>query len=138
MLAGCLGIAGCSAEPRCAEKLRDKTHDQLSDRYAITVSRNCGATTDYATVVRVGRTSESLAKAEEIFVADGNHGQATMRDGGAIWIEVGWNGDGQLLVTYASKARVFRRVPFAKQVTIIYRADEPYSTDPLPIVDHYF
>jgi len=104
--------------------------DLGSDRYATTAARSCGATTGYATVVRVGRASESQDDAEEVFVADSDHGAARAGGGGRIWTEVVWTKKGQLSINYASGARVFKQRTTAKQASISYRATEPYMMPP--------
>jgi hypothetical protein len=116
--------------PTCSSEVKERTRDSDSDLYATTDLRNCGATTDYATVVRVGRISDP-DNLEEVFVADSNHGQATPATGGLIWMSVGWTKRGSLSISYATNARVFRKLPTAKQATISYYATEPYS---LPLV----
>jgi len=127
-----LSLTGCGTEPLCSSDVQQITRDLGSDRYAVTAVRNCGATTDYATVVRVGRAGEPQSAASEIFVADSNHGAATDGQGGAIWLNVVWAAPGQLSVAYASKARVFKRVPDAKGASVRYKASDPYSLPPVP------
>ena len=127
-----LSLAGCGTAPLCSSKIVQVARDPGSDRYATVTSRNCGATTDYATVVRVGRASEPQDEAEEVFVADSNHGAATEGNGGTIWIDVYWPKPGQLFVARASHARVFKQRASANQVSIDYRPTDPWVGLPPP------
>jgi hypothetical protein len=115
-------LTGCGMEPTCSSEVKEKTYDREGGYYATTEVRDCGATADYATVVRVGRMSESKDQAQEVFIADSDH---------RIWTSVGWPRPGQLSVSYATNARVFKKLETAKQAAITYRATEPYS---LPLV----
>jgi hypothetical protein len=125
-----LALSACSEAPLCSSEIAQVARDPGSDRYATTASRNCGATTDYATVVRVGRASERQADAQEVFVADSDHGAARKGGGGRIWTEVVWTKSGQLSINYASGARVFKQLATAKQARISYRATDPYTPPP--------
>ena len=60
-----------------------------------------------------------------MFVADSNHGTAVAGTGDAIWINAAWAGRGRLHVAYASGARVFKSLPFARGVAISYHATDP-------------
>ena len=125
-----LGLSACDEAPLCSSEVAQVARDPGSDRYATTASRNCGATTDYATVIRVGRASESEADAEEVFVADSDHGAARNGGGGRIWTEVAWTKSGQLSINYASGARVFKQLSTAKQARISYRETDPFTPQP--------
>ena len=109
-----LSLAGCGAEPLCSSDVIRVARDIGSDRYAVTATRDCGATTDYATILRIGRASEPQSAASEVFVADSNHGAAAEGPEGAIWLKVVWTAPGQLSVAYDSRARVFKHVLDAK------------------------
>ena len=122
-----VSLAGCGAEPLCSSDVTHVARDIGSDRYAVTATRNCGATTDYATILRIGRASEPQSAASEVFVADSNHGAAAVGSGGAIWVKVVWTAPGQLSVAYDSRARVFKRVLDAKGASIRYKTGVPYS-----------
>jgi hypothetical protein len=125
-----LGLSACSEAPLCSSEVAQVARDPGSDRYATTASRSCGATTGYATVIRVGRASESQDDAEEVFVADSDHGAAREGGGGRIWTEVVWTKTGQLSINYASGPRVFKQRSTAKQASISYRATEPFTPQP--------
>lgn len=124
-----LGLTGCDIDPPCSSQVLQVARDIGSDRYAATVLRDCGATTDYATVVRVGRAGESQSAAQDVFVAD--RGEAYSFSGHAIWTSVVWTRPGQLSIAYATKARVFRRERAAKGATIRYFESDPINVPPV-------
>ena len=124
-----LAITGCHKPPLCSTTVLERTFDRGSDRYATTLVQHCGAATDRYTVVLVGRTSEASADAQEVFVADTNHGLAGWGANSSIWTSVGWTNPGRLSVSYASKARVLSRSYAAKSATITYRATDPIEPE---------
>lgn len=125
-------LSGCGSGGLCSSELLQIAHDPGSGRFAVTERRDCGATVDIATVVRVGTGGENAKDATEVFVADSNHGAATDNSRGAVWMSVVWTDAGKLLVAYASQARVFKREPKARGASIRYKASEPYSLPPVP------
>ena len=128
-MAAVLTLMGCHQPPRCSSTVLDRTFDPGSDRYATTSVRHCGAATDRYTVVQVGRTSETSADAQKVFVADSNHGLAGLGVDSSIWTSVGWTNPGQLSISYASRARVFSRSYAVKSAIITYRATDPLEPE---------
>jgi hypothetical protein len=124
------GLSSCSQAPLCASDVVQVARDPGSDRYAVTESRNCGATTDFATVVRVGRAGLPQDEAQEVFVAD-DGGVAGGRRG-TIWINVVWTGPGHLLIARASRARVFKQLAVSNGTAITYRATDPLAPPQVP------
>jgi hypothetical protein len=122
-------LSGCSQAPLCTSDVVQVARDPGSDRYAVTESRNCGATTDFATVVRVGRASQGQDDAQEVFVAD--DGGARGRRG-TIWTNVVWTGPGHLMIARASHARVFKQLAASNGAAITYRATSPIAPPPVP------
>lgn len=123
------GLCACGSP--CSSDVRHVARDFGSERYAVVEVRNCGATTGFTTVIRVGRASEPQDDAEEVLVVDSDHGEATDGADGAIWTDVVWTAPGKLSIAHASRARVFKRVTAAKGATIIFKAAEP-SQPPVP------
>lgn len=123
-------LYGCEATSECDTRILQVDRDTGSDRYAVTEVKNCGATTDYATIVRVGRASRSQSEAIEVFVADSDGGAATNDERGSIWLNVVWTAPGQLSITHASRARVFKRVGTANGAKIRIRPSAPYALPP--------
>lgn len=130
LLLALLALAGCGKEPACSSTVSKVSRDPGSDLAAMTELRGCGATTDYATIVRVGRIGEPPDDMAEVFIADTDHGAATEGDRGAVWTSVVWTAPRRLSVAYASRARVFRHIGEVGDTTIVYRADEPSLTLP--------
>ena len=132
LLATVLALAGCSEPPLCSSRATQTAHNPTSGLYAVTEVRNCGATTDYATIVRIGRAGVLDKDAVEVFVVDSNHGEATTGYGGAIWTDVSRGAPGKLQIAFASRARVFKRLPEAQGAVIKYRATDPLTLPPVP------
>lgn len=126
------GLGSCSQAPLCTSDVVQVARDPGSDRYAVTESRNCGATTDFATVVRVGRARQPQDDAQEVFVADSDDGEAASGKRGTIWTNVVWTGPGHLLIARASRARVFKQLAASNGATIRYRATDPIAPRPVP------
>lgn len=127
-----LCLNSCGAGSPCSTEVLQVARDLGSDRYAATILRNCGATADYATIVRVGRASEPQSDATEVFVADSDHGAATEGARGAIWMNVVWTAPGRLFVAYASKARVFKKDKSAKGASVSFKASDRISLPAVP------
>jgi hypothetical protein len=125
-------LTGCNNAGACSSEVLRVARDIGSDRYATTESRNCGATTGYVTMVRVGRASESQDDAVEVFLADSDHGAAIDGGGGTIWTNVVWTAPGRLSVVYATHARLFKQLETAKGASIEYRAGDPIVSPPVP------
>ncbi len=118
-------LAACHDEPFCSSQVVHVVRETGTDGYAVVEVRNCGATTDFVTTLRVGHARQAQSAAQEVFVADSNHGTAAPGMGDAIWINVAWVDRGRLNVAYASGARVFKMRPSADGVAVSYRAVGP-------------
>ena len=123
-------LSSCSLAPLCTSDVIQIARDPGSDRYAVTESRSCGATTNVATVVRVGRGSQPQDDAQEVFVAD--DGEAASGRLGTIWTNVVWTGPGHLLIARASHARVFKQLAASNGAAIAYRATDPIAPPLVP------
>jgi hypothetical protein len=126
-----LALAGCGNRPSCSSDRANLTRDPGSDLYAVTEVRNCGATSDYATIIRVGRAPEPDEDAIEIFVGDTDHGAAA-EQGDALWTSVVWTAPRHLSVAYAVHARSFKQIASAKGASITFRADDVLRLPPVP------
>ncbi len=125
-------LSACGLDPACDTEVLQVARDIGSDRYAATEVRNCGATTGYATIVRVGRASEPQSEAVEVFVADSDNGTATGGMGGSIFMSVVWTAPGKLAIVHDERGRVFKRVTEAKGAQLTYRASRGPSLPPGP------
>lgn len=122
-------LGSCNQARLCASDVVQLARDPGSDRYAVTESRSCGATTGVATIVRVGRASQPQEDAQEVFVAD----DGGLADGrrGPIWTNVVWTGPGHLLIARASRARVFKQLATSNEAAISYRSTDPIAPPPV-------
>lgn len=124
-------LSGCGEDTLCLSETLHVARDLGGDRIAVTSVRNCGATSDFATVISVGRANEPKEAGTEVFVADSDHGAALEGGGGAIWTSTVWSAPGKLSVTYASKARIFKQLPSAKGADIRFKASDPPMSPPV-------
>lgn len=124
-------LNGCGMADPCSSSVVEVTRDPHSDRYAVTEVRNCGATTGFTTVIRVGRASRPQREAEEVLVADSDHGAATGGPAGTVWTNVVWTGVDRLEIALASHARAFKKVVKSNDVSIVFRLSNPTSAMPV-------
>ncbi|KQM36082.1 hypothetical protein [Sphingomonas sp. Leaf10] len=127
-----LAMSGCGSAPPCSTEIVHKAFDRGSDRYALVEARDCGATTDTATIVKLGRSILPTDTLTEVFVADSDHGATDLQRAGNIGISVVWPRPGVLSIADASKARVFRREPSAEGASITYIASDPLILPSVP------
>jgi hypothetical protein len=115
-------MAGCGFDaPQCANEIVERTADPAGGRVAYRYLHDCGATTDFTTMVAIGTPGQTLEDAEIVFVANSNNGRA-LADGRGVWTRVTWTRPGRLLIAYSDRARLFRSVAKARGATINYRA----------------
>jgi hypothetical protein len=126
-----LGIGGC-ARDACTNTLVARHVDPATTLIAYVLVRDCGATTDYATNVAIGRTGEPQSNAHVAFTADSGHGAAQI-DGNAIWLRANWTGPGKLSIAYADRSRVFRKEASFAGAQISYRVSAPFEDRVAPI-----
>ena len=129
LLAGSIG--GCT-DDLCANQIVDRITDPRSDKIAYVFTRDCGATTDTATNVAIGRKGDDPARAQIVFTADADHGSALQEENGAIWLRGSWTAPGTLSIAYAEHSRLFRAATSAMGATIRYRASAPLAPSPVP------
>lgn len=123
-------LAGCSDS--CTNEIISRHADPGSDLVAYVFIRDCGATTDYATNVAIGRRSENPADAAVIFTADADHGAALQEASGAIWLRAAWTAPHTLSIAYSEKSRIFTKLEAANGAAIRYRASSPVELPPVP------
>jgi hypothetical protein len=126
-----LTLAGCAADG-CGNEILSRHADPGSNLIAYVFTRDCGATTDYATNVAIGRQGENPAEALIVFTADANRGAALQEQGGAIWLRAVWTGPRALSIAFAEKGRVFRKVDAANGATVRFRESGPAEVPPVP------
>lgn len=92
---------------------------------AVVFERDCGATTGFSTQVSLLKASDSLPDSSgNLFDADDDHGKAASGPGGGPKVQLQWESNTRLRISFDPKARVF------KQTTHLYSVDVIYS--PLP------
>jgi hypothetical protein len=101
-------VGGCGGE-MCENRVVSIAASPDGARDAVLFERNCGATTDFSTQMSILSHGERPTQAGNLFVADGNHGEAAAAPWGGPWAELRWLGTHDLLVRYDRKARVFRQ-----------------------------
>ena len=110
MMAFCLAsLMGCTQCSNTVESTAVSPDGQLAARVS---ERNCGATTDYSSVVTLQRPSDKFEPDDGVlFVAKGQHR-----------ISVRWTADKELLVTCTSCSRkdVFREVTVTGEIDVRY------------------
>jgi len=83
--------------------------------------RDCGATTGFSTQISITATSEKLSGGGNTFQADDDHGAAQAGAWGGPWAEINWLSADHLLVKYAAKSRVFKRVTDVNGVRVTFQ-----------------
>jgi len=111
-------LGGCSAP--CEEVPISRNFAPDNNHIAYVTGRNCGATADFATVVRIGRSDADKDSAQEVFVADSNHGRATTFDRGVPVVRVTWLDARHLHVAGVNEARVFKNQARSDGISISY------------------
>jgi len=68
---------------------------------------NCGATTDYVTRVSVGSHDAKLARTADVVRLDSNHGDVGLGLQNEIPVDVTWQSDHEVTLSYPPKTRTF-------------------------------
>ena len=100
-------------------------------REALTLVRNGGAMTSYATTISIVGTDDLIARqlipfgvVHVFFAADDNDGEVRLGDRRELDVKASWLSDRQLVVTYPEKARVLRQDATFESVVIHYVASK--------------
>ena len=88
---------------------------------AVLFQRDCGATSGFSTHISILAASDEPNSAGNIFIADDDHGAASVGEWGGSWAEMKWLAADHLLVNYAAKSRIFERADEVDGVRITYR-----------------
>ncbi|HEY4548062.1 MAG TPA: hypothetical protein VIG90_16780 [Pedomonas sp.] len=92
------------------------------DYSAVVFRRDCGATTGFSTQISILGPDETPDEGGNVFVADDNHGTATLLLMSGPWADAQWLGPRHLLVRYAPGARIFRKEERVEGVTVTFKA----------------
>jgi hypothetical protein len=124
-LALLFGMVGCIAYVRLGTTVIGDIPSPDSNWDAVLMVRNGGAMTGYATAIAlVGNNwfSRQIAAfwPKHIFVVDDNDGAIKWGDRGQIRVDVHWQMNGELIVTYPERARVIRQELWSDSVNVRY------------------
>jgi hypothetical protein len=124
LAAVCLLFAGCGSDCTNASIMEKLSPD--GKRKAIVYHRECGAFDDrpYATMVALVDPDQDAPDADgNVFIADWNKAQVPQRSGGpahAIDVQVSWESEAVLLVSFPQRARVMKQENSVGEVAVRY------------------
>jgi hypothetical protein len=115
----CLGFTeGCD---RCSNQIMRTLPSPNGRHTAILFERNCGVTTGISTQIAIIATAAKQHKADDVFIADSNHGRIPVDTDGLLNVDIGWRSDAVLSITYPSQARILLKAPGHQGVKIAYQ-----------------
>lgn len=112
-----LGLPSCGVFDPCGNDVLARIRSPGGTHDAVVFQRDCGATTGFSTqlsLVRHGtsfREQPSFWSATDggnVLVIDADHGVAPSGIGGGPTVDVEWQDDGHVTLTYYPLARVFK------------------------------
>jgi hypothetical protein len=115
-----LTLADCDHWP-CSNDIVYRVISPSGTRVAVHVVRNCGATTDYASLVAITAPGAGVPRdSSVVFSADSGHGAAPSGPNGALDITFRWSDSTHLRITYDSRIRVFRHEAQFEDIHVEY------------------
>jgi hypothetical protein len=88
---------------------------------AVVFARDCGATTGFSTQISIIPSQDKLPdESGNTFVADSDHGKASIGRWGGPLVEVAWKDGTNIIVNYAEKAQVFKKQELVAGIKISY------------------
>ncbi len=87
---------------------------------AVLFQRDCGAATGFSTQISILRPDAARSGSGSIFIADDNHGAASVAEWGGPWVEVRWLDPHRLVIRPAPGARIFLRRGAMSGVQVTY------------------
>jgi 2-keto-4-pentenoate hydratase/2-oxohepta-3-ene-1,7-dioic acid hydratase in catechol pathway len=106
------GLAGCFGDI-CVNEVREELVSPDGKKKIVVFTRNCGATTGFNTQASVLEKTEKLPE---------EGGTAFIVDKGAA--KVSWKKDGSILVILDGSARVLKKEPSVRGISIEYREEK--------------
>ncbi len=102
----------CMLLSGCEESIGRETFSPNGNLVARLSVRNCGATTDYSSIVRVGSEGDLNKKEDEVFIAGGGH-----------QIRLYWKNDAtlQILCDDCSSDKVIKNLTSIHGISVVYR-----------------
>lgn len=122
MALGAFAITACDDLAGCENEAVVEAPSPDGALKAVLFQRSCGATTGFTSQISILQRDGKLSGGGNTFVADTDHGKARAGAWGGPDVHVEWQASNQLLVTYAEKARVFKREAESAGVSITYRS----------------
>jgi hypothetical protein len=111
-------LTSCSP---CTDEIVQQLPAPGGSRTAVFLVRDCGATTDYASLVAIIRPGGKIPRKRGIvFSADTGHGSAVSQPNGALFIDVSWRDATHLHIAYDSRVRVFKHETQFEDIQIDY------------------
>jgi hypothetical protein len=104
----------------CADETVNEVSSLDGERRAQVSVRNCGATTDYATVVALVSRRWLLPDSSEAVFVGAAMGAGPRGPGGGPEVRVQWRGPRDLIIFHHSAVGVFRADSKASDVTVTY------------------
>lgn len=103
--------ANCSYLTQCEDSVTRQSASPDGRSKAVLLVRNCGATSDYSTIVKVLSKSDSDDDGDEVFIVKGDPE-----------IRLSWQGDSELKITcdVCSTEQIFKRIFSLQGVSINY------------------
>lgn len=88
---------------------------------AVVFERDCGATTGFSTQVSLLKASDPLPDSSgNLFDADDDHGKAASGPGGGPKVQLHWESNTRLRISFDPKARVFKQTTHLHSVNVTY------------------
>ena len=110
-------VVNCGRLDPCGNDVVARIPSPSGSQQVIVFERDCGATTGFSTQVSVLPRGEGLreqpsmwtaTEAGNVLIVDDDHGAAPSGPGGGPKVEVAWNGEREVVLTYHPRVRVFR------------------------------
>lgn len=114
-----IALGGCSGA--CENILVKRVESPDGKHVAVLFQRDCGATTGLSTQVSILASDEYTSGKGNAFIADDNHGAATVGAWGGSWADIRWIAPKHLLIYFAASSRIFEQNGQVSGVEVSYR-----------------
>jgi len=107
LLAALMICSGCS--DACKNTVVSRHLSPDGTHVAVLFQHDCGATTGFSTQISILDAKDKPFGGGNAFVADDDHGAASVGDREGSWADMKWLSPERLHIRYASKSRLFKR-----------------------------
>lgn len=114
-----LACSGCS--DACQNTVASSRPSPDGALVAVLFQRDCGATTGFSTQISILQPDDKPTGGGNAFIADDDHGAARVGSWEGSWAEASWLAPDHLLIRYAPKSRLFKRIDSVSGVKITYQ-----------------